>query len=217
MKLKQINGEEFEIDLSNPIIKAHFDDPKNFAEVIINEFNAMPFRGYIEPTDKIILDIGANVGLFAAIVAPYAERIVCVEPTPEHMAVQKELLKDFDLEHEQSALLNYTGKCGLFREGWNTTMNRVSEGRDVNCITLLDLCKKYDLSHIDLCKVDIEGGEFAALTVETIKPVSEIIDRFMVEVHPLTRESQNHFIKIFNECGYWAKYMDYNAGIFAYK
>lgn len=230
MKLKQINGQEVEIDLSNPIIKAHFDAPNNYAEIVVNEFNSEPFGDYISKEDKVILDIGANIGLFALVVMPYVERIVCVEPTPSHMEVQKEMLEPYKLheptthefvEHEQSALNNYTGVVGFHLEGVNTTMNTINVHNagaiEVPCITLYDLCQKYNLKHVDLCKIDIEGSEFRALTVETVQPVHSIIDKILLEVHPRNLESQEHFRAIFEQCGYKVKFFDFNGSVFCYK
>lgn len=221
MKLRQINGQEVEIDLSNPIIKSHFDSPNNYAEIVVNEFNSEPFGDYISKEDKVILDIGANIGLFALVVMPYVERIICVEPTESHMNVQKEMLKGYNVSHEQSALHNYTGVVGFHLENVNTTMNTVNIHHagaiEVPCITLFDLCKKHNLTHVDFCKIDIEGSEDLAITVETLRPVNQIIDKITIEVHPPNREGQDHFIKIFEECGYKTKYVDYNAGVFAYK
>ena len=233
MKLKQITGNEIEIPLTSEIVQDHYLNPANYMQVVVDEFNQEPFKDYISPEDKVILDIGANVGLFALHVLPYVERIVCIEPTPEHMAVQKELLtaaiingrengdafKTVDMI--ETALHNYTGEVGWHVEPVNTTMNKINVDRMgsgmVPCITLFDLCKKYDLNHVYLCKIDIEGGEFAALTVETIRPVKSIIDKILIEVHPRTLESQNHFKAIFEECGYKVELFDFNGGLFVYR
>lgn len=239
MILKQINGQELELDLSSDVVQYHYLNKANYMEVVVDEFNQEPFKDHISVQDKVILDIGANVGLFALVVMPYAERIICVEPTPEHQAVMRELLdsygfaangnelpvvnpiKETKISHEQSALHNYTGQCGFYRESVNSTMNKVNNngepGFAVDCITLFDLCKKYDLKHVDLCKIDIEGGEFTAVTVETVSPVYSIIDKFILEVHPRNLESQNHFKVIFEECGYKVELFDFNGSVFVYK
>ena len=221
MKIKQIDGGEIELNLESEQAKAHFANPANYGQVIIDEFSHEPFKGYIKP-NSVILDIGANIGLFALHVIPYARKIICVEPTPEHIEILQDLLTEQTpvIICEQSALNNFTGTALFRSDPVNTTMNALSDSPDsyeVDCITLADLCTKYDLNHVDVCKVDIEGGEFVALTVETIKPVSKVIDSFLIETHPASREAQDHFIMIFNECGYQAEYVGYNGGVYAYK
>ena len=220
MILKQVNGNELDLNIDSGKTKEHFDNPRNYAQVVIEEFNANSFADYISKEDKIILDIGANIGLFALHVMPYVQKIVCVEPTESHNQVFKELINDERVILESSALHNYTGNVGYHIEGVNTTMNKVNVsgmGVEVPCITLYDLCKKHNLTKVDFCKIDIESSEFAAITVETLRPVNQIIDKISIEVHPPNREGQDHFIKIFEECGYKTRYIDYNAGVFAYK
>jgi FkbM family methyltransferase len=158
--------------------------------------------------------------LFALHVLPYANYILCVEPTPEHMVIQKQLLTSSLVGHEQSALNSYTGKCRFRKEPVNTTMNTIRDSSDayeVDCITLRGLCDKYLLTHVDLVKIDIEGSEVAAITPQTVSDVSHIVKKFLLETHPRSRQMQDHFKKIFEECGYKAEYVDFNGSILAYK
>lgn len=225
MKIKQITGDYFDLEL-NEITRPHFEDPHNYTEAIINEFDTEPFKNLITPEDKIFLDIGANVGLFALHVMPYVETIICVEPTPRHLKIMKDLFYDgicefgWDIGIEDAALNSYTGTARFREEPVNFTMNAISNGPgayEVYCITLQDLCLKFNLSHVDLCKVDIEGGEFAALTIETIEPVKDIIKKWVIEVHPRTIESLNHFKPIFEACGYKVEFVDFNATLYVHK
>jgi hypothetical protein len=86
----------------------------------------------------------------------------------------------------------------------------------VNCITLKDLCEKYGLASVDFCKVDIESGEFQALTTERILEVSHIIKSFFVELHPRTIESQMEIGARFEQAGYKVDFVDYNGSIYCY-
>lgn len=221
MKIKQIDGGEIELNLESEQAKAHFANPANYGKVIIDEFSSEPFKGYVKP-NSVILDIGANVGLFALHVIPYVAKIICVEPTPEHIEILQDLLTEQTpvIICEQSALNNFTGTALFRSDPVNTTMNGLttrSDGFEVSCITLFDLCIKYDLSHVDLCKIDIEGGEFAAVTIETVAAARHIIKAYSIETHPASRENQEHFVKIFQACGYKTKLVDYNGGVYAYR
>lgn len=230
--MKQINGAEIEIPISSPEAKKHFADVNNYSSFIIDEWESLPYSDYIK-SDSVILDIGANVGLFALHVLPYAKRIICVEPTPEHMVIQKQLLKgdfmrmqvdNFEprpiysvIEHEQSALNYYTGKAKFRTEPVNTTMNTLRDAPDsyqVDCITLKDLCDKYGLTSVDFCKIDIEGSEWQALTIERIAEVQDIIKAFFVELHPRTIRSQNEMVLRFAQAGYDTVMVDYNGSIY---
>lgn len=240
MRITHIDGTTSEINIVSEKAKQHFVDPHNYTKEILEEWESLPYKGFITKEDKIILDIGANVGLFALHVMPLigkVGRIICVEPTPEHMEIQKELLSIYssyrdsgmfkisppgvwlrDIQHEQSALNSYTGKAKFHHEPVNTTMNTLrDDGYEVDCITLYDLCKKYNLTHVDFCKVDIEGSEWVAITKETLIPVRHIIDKFFLETHPRSRESMEHFKAVFESAGYKTKFVDFNGSVFAYK
>lgn len=211
--MKLISGQEIDVPLVSDEAKKHFAEPTNYTAFIIAEWEDLPYAPYIKP-GSVILDIGSNVGLFALHVLPYAKRIICIEPTPVHMAINQEI--NPSSEHEQAALNNYTGRCKFHHEPVNTTMNTIRQdgGLEVDCITLLDLCNKYNLTTVDFCKVDIEGSEWQALTVDRIKEVAGIIRSFFVELHPRTAEAQRDMAARFQEAGYKVEYIAYNGSIY---
>ena len=222
MKLTQITGKEIDLNITTHHSRWHFETPQNYTKEILEEWQNQPFKDYISKEDKIILDIGANVGLFALHIMPFAERIVCVEPTKSHNQVFNDLLKgNPKVNLESSALHNYTGTVGWHIEPVNYTMNRVNVSHagaiEVPCITLYDLCQKHNLKKVDFCKIDIEGSEDLAITVETVKPVNHIIDKFSIELHPRTFEMMEKYEKIFQKSGYKTKRVDFNTTIFAFK
>lgn len=223
--MKLINGKEMDLLIYSEAAKKHFEAENNYTAFILQEWEGLPYSKYIKP-GSVILDIGANVGLFALHVLPYVKKVVCVEPTPGHMQIQKELLKDNHtgssaiVAHEQAALNYYTGKAKFRNEPVNTTMNTLRESPDaydVDCITLKNLCEKHSLASVDFCKVDIEGSEWQALIVERIKEVSGIINFFFVELHPRSLESQVNMGERFEAAGYKVDMVDYNGSIIAYR
>ena len=233
-QLTQINGNVIDLNIVSSHAQWHFDTFENYADFILDEWKTQPYKDFISKKDKIFLDIGANVGLFALHVLPYAERIVCVEPTESHNRVFNEIVQPYRnlydaqnltyireiIQLESSALHNYTGEVGFHLEGVNSTMNRVNTtglGISVPCITLFDLCQKYNLTKVDFCKIDIEGSEDLAITVETVKPCFDIINKISIELHPRSKEMQDKYKAIFEECGYIAEYVDFNGTIFAHK
>lgn len=213
-KMRLIDGKYRELNIESETAKKHFAEYNNYSAFIIAEWEDLPYSKYINP-GSVILDIGANVGLFALHVMPYVKRIVCVEPTPQHMQIQVELVGEL-AEHEQSALAGHSGKCRFHLEPVNTTMNTIRQdgALEVDCITLFDLCRKYDLQTVDFCKVDIEGSEWHALTVERIKEVAGIVKSFFVELHPRTEQAQKDMAARFTEAGYLVELVDYNGSIY---
>lgn len=238
MKIKQINGKHQYINIESEQARAHFVDPYNYTDAILDQFEHDIYKDFITENDKIILDIGANVGMFALHVSPWAEKIVCVEPTPEHMKIQKEILinvpavsyaiekeepfatENPEIINEQAALSDYTGKAKFYWCGINTTMNSLQDRGDrtfdVDTITLKDLCEKHGLTKVDFCKIDIEGSEWQAITKETLQPVFQIINKIWIELHPPEPKSQEVFKNIFESVGYKVDKIIHDT-LFAYK
>lgn len=224
MILRQINGNEVSVKLEDYelFVKNHFDNPYNYTSEIISEFNNLELAKVLTHKYNTVLDIGANIGLFALHIMPIANRIICLEPTPEHFAVQNALLKNYKNKvlSLQAALHNYTGQTTIFKCGINSTMNALmpenrENGFPVNCFNLKGLCDLYDLKKVDLCKIDIEGGEMLVLNFENLKEAFDIIDNFIVELHPRSTEVYKHFERIFSDVGYKCKLIDFNCALFA--
>lgn len=217
--MKLIDGTEYDIPMIGKI-KEHFDKPENYAWVVVDEFNTNPMKGYVKP-NSTILDIGANVGLFALYVKPYTERIVCIEPTPSHYQVMDEIFTEAKMfiECDECALASYNGNGKFWMEPVNFTMNSLSDRGQIEVYTstLLNICQRHALHSVDLCKIDIEGGEWEALTEERIWEVYNIIDAFWVELHPRTLEKQKEMAQRFEKCGYKVELIEFNGTIFAHK
>ena len=215
--MKLINGSQFEIVMDDEL-QRHFGNPYNYTEAIIGQFNEDIYAGIVTKADKIILDIGANVGLFALHVLPYAKKIICVEPTPEHMTAQRKIItqglnsfKNCLVIHEEAAINSFTGKANFHRCGINFTMNSLHhQNREqsfaVNCITLADLLDKYNLNTVDFCKIDIEGGEDFAINKETLMACNGRIKKIFIELHPGNKEYQNKYKPIFESAGFEVKF-----------
>lgn len=217
--MKLIDGTEYEIPMTGKI-KEHFDKPENYAWVVIDEFNTNPMKEYVKP-NSTILDIGANVGLFALYVMPYVETIVCIEPTPNHYEVLRDILElgypETKAFYLANTALNKENEVVKFHnEPVNTTMNSIRNDGNIEIMgsTLKTLCNG---QHYDLCKIDIEGGEWEALTEERIWEVYNIIDSFWVELHPRTLEKQKEMAQRFEKCGYKVELIEFNGTIFAHK
>jgi len=225
--MKLINGERIELKQSEAA-REHFSNPYNYTDAIIDQFEHDIYQKYLTKKDNIILDIGSNVGLFALHVLPYAKTLVCVEPTPEHMRINRQMIDDnykggkeiAAILHEESALSEFTGTAQFYWCGINTTMNSLQNRGDrsfpVQTITLIDLIEKYKLSRVDFCKIDIEGSEWGAVSVKTLSPVKDIVKKFFIELHPPNQESQAEFEKIFQAVGYKTERVIHDT-LFCYK
>ena len=72
------------IDSEDEKIVRHFNNPRNYADVIIEQINTerMYDEMFEDEEDLVVLDIGGNVGLFTMYVQDCAKAVYTVEPTP---------------------------------------------------------------------------------------------------------------------------------------
>ena len=148
----------------------------------------------VEPSDLVILDIGANVGLFSLYAARQAHsaKIYAVEPFPATFNRLLEAVRDHQLA-ERITCLN----CALTGDGATRLMRndplpsqrrslvpsgKESSGIQVQSRTLSQLIREQGVNQIDLLKMDIEGGEYEVL-LSTPPAVLRNIRRIALEYH----------------------------------
>lgn len=165
-----------------------FSDLKTFWQVFLRRV----YR--VQSTDRAILDLGANIGLFslyAARLAPEA-KIFALEPFPATFNRLVETVHDHQLETRVSCL-NYaaTGANGARimanvpgpsqRRSLAVAASAMS-GTAVSGKTLEAILRENNLSRVDLMKIDIEGSEYEVL-LSTPPEVLKRITRIALEYH----------------------------------
>jgi len=134
----------------------------------------------------LVIDAGANVGLFSLRAALYADRVVALEPHPEILPILRLNMfrsASFNVEVRPKALwIDSTGVELV--EGQDSAGSSVfgTSGRrfQVESTTLDDLVE--EVGKVELLKLDIEGAEFQVLLgcqSETLAQISAIV----AEVH----------------------------------
>jgi FkbM family methyltransferase len=225
-KIRMVNDQMHTIPFLNEQISNHFEDTRNCTREILHQTNQEGiYDNYIDVNDKVVLDIGANIGLFAIHVSPYPEKIYCVEPTPSHVQILRDITKDFsNIEVIEAALSNESGFVDFYSLDKNTTMNslidRGSIPFKVKSYSLPDLMNELGLDKVDFCKIDIEGSEVIALNDEIISSVSNRIKKFFIEFHWANGSNydihREHYSNIFKKYGYFVDNFSVD-GIYCYK
>jgi FkbM family methyltransferase len=223
-KIKLIDNSVYSIILEDQDLLNHFETPNNYTEAILDQFNNFNYyQDFISESDKVILDVGANVGLFALYVSPIADKVVCIEPTPSHFNLLTKLTKDISkIERINGALSNISGEVDFYTSVSNTTTNSLIS-RDVNQIltvksySLKDLIEITKLDKVDFVKMDIEGGEYIVLDEETLQYIGENIPKILIEFHDC--QHTNHalkYIEMFKNLGFKANHFHWDS-VFFYK
>jgi FkbM family methyltransferase len=163
-------------------------DVKTFWQIFLRQV----YR--VEPADRVILDIGANVGLFSLYAARQAPRarIFAVEPFPATFERLLEAVSEHHLTDRitclNCAITDGTG-IRLMANGPLPSQRRSlvplgksASGLQVQAKTLSELLRELDLNRVDLLKMDIEGGEYEVL-LSTSPDVLQNIQRIALEYH----------------------------------
>jgi FkbM family methyltransferase len=190
MSIITSSGENIKLDITDDEIDKHLNDEKTCAKIIIRQINTdcIYDRFLKDKKDLVILDIGANVGLFTLYAKDSASRVVSVEPTPSHQHLFEKIAGKYEnVELVKAALSNKDEDINFYICNYNSTCNSLVEREGdvvkVEGLTFNSLLKKNNLEHVDFCKIDIEGSEMIAITEENLKPVYDKIDRMFIEVH----------------------------------
>jgi|ETNvirnome_2_300_1030623.scaffolds.fasta_scaffold43169_2 FkbM family methyltransferase len=198
--LKQVNEEFIDLSKSEKLVN-HYNKLNSYTKYIIDvEINSGIYEDEILSKllnkDAIVIDAGANVGLFALHVLPYCKKIHCIEPTPSHFIVLSDVAAEYGkevIECHEVALNYYDGNCHFSEIETNTTENKISSietGIQVKCETLKTFLANTNIEKVDLLKLDIEGAEgdllFRDPTIDQI--IKDKCSAIYIECHSVAIE-----------------------------
>ena len=158
----------------------------------------------LENLDTVI-DIGANVGLFAKYMYTInAKKVILVEANP-YLKESIEYHLDNDLEksiiymnpvYKEHTKIDFRFSKENSTIGSNVFDGNVGEYGQLNnliscdTITIDDIYKDNNYGRISLFKCDIEGGEYPIFETITDEQIG-LVDRFMIEFHENTNSEIN--------------------------
>jgi FkbM family methyltransferase len=176
------------------------------------------FRSILGPSD-VFLDIGANIGYFAAIAADRVGprgKVFAFEPEPEHFRRLKRLSEvnpDLSIQAFQAAVSDRRGTATFFvceHAGWHSLIEDfprapLKESLTVETWSLDDFLRSQKLDHagaVRLAKVDVEGAE--AMVIRGAKAAIENhwVEEFYIEVS--SGQETGTIFEGFNQAGYQA-------------
>lgn len=175
-----------------------------FKEVLEEEFcsGRTPYERFfpVEEGD-VVVDVGANVGLFSLTVLDRSpSRVVCLEPQPDASAALAANLSaagaahpGVRLDHVQAAIARSTGlftSTSLFDPG---TMDPEARPAEVEGISLDVLVSGHGLGHIDFLKLDCKGGEYDVLSEENMPYITANVHKIAGEFHLHTDALKERF------------------------
>ncbi|HUT10686.1 MAG TPA: FkbM family methyltransferase [Thermoguttaceae bacterium] len=179
-----------------------------FCEVFLNDTYRI---NAIRRPLGIVIDLGANVGLFAVRIAPLAQRVICVEPVGANLSVARKNVGRMERQYADRVTFHQKAVAGesgcrariflsdvssgahsTFRE--HTAELKASSYEDVSTICLPDLFQRESVDHCSLLKCDVEGAEFDVFRSAPRETLMKI-DRIVMEVHPTVCDQGSHLVR----------------------
>ena len=148
----------------------------------------------VRPSDRVVIDAGANIGLFACYATRRspAARVVCIEPFPATYERLRQTIRANRLDDRvtclNQALDSSEGTAAMTSAAEASQMYRLASGDrgagsvTVRTLTLARLIEDLATDTIDLLKMDIEGSEYNVL-LTTPREILHRIRRINVEYH----------------------------------
>jgi len=152
------------------------------------------YRSLTIRPDDIVLDAGANAGLFSIWAASRCRSVISVEPAPETfdlLKLNKRINKATNVLLINKALSDHDGYVTMGGDG--ATYKIEQDGIMIPSTTIDSLLTELDVS-VDVVKMDVEGAERLCLPGSYLQKVREIV----VETHA----TENVVVRILEEHGF---------------
>ncbi len=177
------------------------------------------------------IDVGGHIGYYALALARQVGpegRVIVFEPQGDLCAqlLQSVALYRFSwVSVENSAVADRVGQLGLFKMGdsGRSSLSHIPEARErviVPCTTLDAYLTEKAITHIDLLKCDIEGGEWLALQGMRELLSGRKISMMVMEVHnEQIRDlggQPEQIASILEDFGYRVQLIDHRSGLVPY-
>jgi FkbM family methyltransferase len=194
--IKTSQHKDYMYTSSNSNVIDWFNNPENYTNVILKQINEdrMYDPIFANRSDMVVVDLGANCGLFSLYAADSCKTLIAVEPAQSTFGVLKEIVKDHNQIVPLQLAIGPHNEMISFFINENSTTNSVLDRNgietQVQCMTLETLFHMQKLDKIDFVKCDIEGSEMQALTDATLGAVSDKVQFWFIEVHQTDIKNQ---------------------------
>lgn len=154
--------------------------------------------------DSVFIDLGGFRGDFSAeILARYQCRSVIFEPVPSYAErIQNRLEINTQTEVVVAGLAAEASTMTLSIAGESTSLYK-SDGQQINATLLQfeEAMRERDIQHIDLLKINIEGGEYDLLDWLVNSEWAQRVDRLLVQFHDFVPDAEARRTRLIQTLG----------------
>ena len=143
-------------------LRKNTSDQSTFEQVFLNNEYHLDFI----KDPKVIIDGGANIGLFTIkMKKDFADaKIICIEPDPDNFETLQHNLKNYEAVYfENAGLWNKDTQLKVYDKyncgKWGMVVEEDIQNGNIQALSIETLMKKHQLTQIDILKIDIETSE----------------------------------------------------------
>lgn len=181
-----------------------------------------PYLPHIK--DKVVLDLGMNIGLWSLYASRYAKEVHGFEPAHATFELASRNLAENNTDNVAAypwAITDKSGRATLYHNT-NSTMNSTNpvvnnkpgEEESVAGVQLDEFVKLHKIDHIGFAKIDVEGTEDKLFASESFSNIAPILDAFVYEWHSWCQANPNTINAGLRDLGYSIKQIPSEATIF---
>jgi len=158
----------------------------------------------VNESPKLIMDCGANIGLSTLyFLKKYPNaKIFSIEPEKSNFNLLKKNTQIYqNVIQVNAAVWNENVRLNIIDEGEGYASFKVKEiqlnqinDEQVDAFTLSSLLEKYNIDHIDLLKIDIEGSEYELFNGNRFDWVKHV-NHLAVEIHETIKSGVTNIIE----------------------
>ncbi len=174
--------------------------------------------------DLIVVDLGANVGLFTQYARRFSKRVIAVEPSQETFSFLQRAKKDnhwANVDIVNAAIADSSNdSVTFFHNESNTTMRSLnplmSDGsatETVKTMSLSDLFSSQHITSVDFMKIDVEGAELEIVRSKGFRDVIPLVRCIELEIH-FRGAYEEEILNILKDCGLITKKIRTTANVY---
>lgn len=169
--------------------------------------------------DKVVIDIGANIGLFSLYALPFSRVIYAIEPSKSNYGYLEAMVADNKLgDTIKTFNIGLAGSTGVRKLGTPTMFagysmkedERTKSYEDIETKTLAQFMGENGIEYADIIKVDVEGAEDEIFRAEDFKDVKGRVGLIIGESH-----SGSNIYKILEDNGFKVSSTNKGSGFIA--
>jgi len=201
-------------------------EQSHITEMLYEMYKERVYAPFIEDkNNSVILDIGANVGVFSIYAYPFASKIYAMEPSSDHYEVLEKMITNNEMDKKittiKKALSLKDGIAPFYHNG-NPTANSLNsltnseKGKEesVETIRLDTFLTQNGIEHVDFMKLDVEGEECNIIEGEGFSLVKDKIASLIVEYHTWSGRNPSQMVSALNDLGFDVAPIPSNSIIF---